>query len=81
MNQNQPDSATVELFPDDRADPHSWRSLDAGCPEVTIQRGRLGWEARLERRMVLSGRTPSELADGLYHEYGFRAVLREAEAA
>ncbi len=65
----------VNLYPDDGADPNSWRSEDLGSPVVLFRRGQRGWVAHLEKQAVLRAATPEALAADVYGEYGVLAVL------
>lgn len=76
---NDPDSTgtalVVNLYPDDRADPKTWRSEDLGSPSVLFRRGERGWVAHLEKQAVLRAESAEALAADVYGEYGVLAVL------
>lgn len=66
----------VNLYPDNRADPHTWRSDDAADPEVVLLRRPDGeWAAKLERRIVAHADSAEQLAAHLFGEYDLMAVL------
>jgi hypothetical protein len=67
----------VNLYPDNRAEPSSWRSEDLGSPSVLFRRGQHGWVAHLERQAVMRAATPEALAADVYGEYGVLAVLHD----
>jgi hypothetical protein len=69
------DALVVNLYPDQREAPSSWRSEDLGSPSVLFRRAGHGWVAHLERQAVLSAPTPEALAADVYGEFGVLAVL------